>query len=58
MLIDDRRKAGVTSEVSVKQMMDAIANSFEDQGLDADRFLIRERNGLKKIRNQVPNASQ
>ena len=58
MLIDDRRKAGVTSEVSVKQMMDAIANSFEDQGLDADLFLIRERNGLKKKRNQVPNASQ
>jgi hypothetical protein len=32
----NRRKAGVTSKVSVKRMMDEIANSFEMQGLDAD----------------------
>ena len=32
----NRRKADVTTEVSVKQMMDEIANSFEEQGLDAD----------------------
>jgi hypothetical protein len=30
------RKADVTTGESVKQMMDEIANSFKEQGLDAD----------------------